>query len=79
MLNQLERSSTRRTLTLQCADSIIQYLENYVQQNPGIRKLNDPYLRAVRVTLGVAVRSMTGLIISPVSYTHLTLPTKRIV
>jgi len=65
MLNQLERSSTRRTLTLQCADSIIQYLENYVQQNPGIRKLNDPYLRAVRVTLGVAVRSMTGLIISP--------------
>ena len=65
MLNQLERSSTRRTLTLQCADSIIQYLENYVLKNPEIKQLNDPYLRAVRVTLGVAVRSMTGLIITP--------------
>ena len=65
VLNQLERSSTRRKLTLLCADSIIQYLENYVHKNPRIKQLNEPYLRAVRVTLGVAVRSMTGLVISP--------------
>ena len=65
VLNQLERSSTRKTLTLMCADSIIEYLENYVYKNPGIKQLDKPYLRAVRVTLGVAVRSMTGLVISP--------------
>ena len=61
VLNQLERSSSRKKLTLICADSIIQYLENYVNKNPGIKQLDKPYLRAVRVTLGVAVRSMTGL------------------
>ena len=65
VLNQLERSSGRKLLTIMCADSIVQYLENYVLKNPEIKQLNDPYLRAVRVTLGVAVRSMTGLIITP--------------
>ena len=64
VLNQLERSSDRKFLTILCADSIVQYLENYVLKNPEIKQLNDPYLRAVRVTLGVAVRSMTGLIIT---------------
>ena len=64
MLNQLERSSDRKFLTILCADSIVKYLENYVLKNPELKQLNDPYLRAVRVTLGVAVRSMTGLIIT---------------
>jgi len=64
VVEQLERSQVRKKLTSLCSASIIEYMETDIQ-NTSNPNLHQSYSSAVRVTLGVAVRSMMRCKITP--------------
>ena len=59
MLGQLERSSARKELTRRCSKAIVDLVQCTTNSRSSQKKLSEAYVSASRITLGVAVESLT--------------------